>query len=81
MLLVSGLCGFIYSFLILWLEYGLCGFLNFNNILCRLFVAFVDLYKSLFLKSTCDMVLIWLHVDSVSIYIEKSIKPIIETKF
>ena len=62
----------IYSFLILWLECGLCGFLNFNNILCGLFVAFVDLYKSLFLKSTCDMVLMWLHVDSVSIYTLKS---------
>ena len=62
----------IYSFLILWLECGLCGFLNFNNILCGLFVAFVDLYKLLFLKSTCDMVLMWLHVDSVSIYTLKS---------
>ena len=58
----------IYSFLILWLECGLCGFLNFNNILCRLFVAFVDLYKSLFLKWTWDIVLMWIHLDSVSIY-------------
>ena len=62
----------IYSFLILWLECGLCGFLNFNNILCGLFVAFVDLHKSLLLKSTCDMVLMHLHVDSVSIYTLKS---------
>ena len=62
----------IYLFLILWLEGGLCGFLNFNNILCELFVAFVDLYKPLFLKSTCDMVLMGLHVDSVSIYTLKS---------
>ena len=62
----------IYSFLILWLECGLCGFLNFNNILYGLFVAFVDLYKLLFLKSTCDMVLMWLHVNSVSIYTLKS---------
>ena len=51
-----------------WLECGLCGFLNFNNILYGLFVAFVDLYKLLFLKSTSDMVLMWLHVDSVSIH-------------
>ena len=35
-------------------------------------MAFVDLYKLLFLKSTCDMDLMWLHVDSVSIYILKS---------
>ena len=62
----------IYSFSVLWLECQLCGFLNFSNILCGLFVAFVDLYKSLFLKSTCDMVLMWLHVDSVSIYTLKS---------
>ena len=45
-----------------------------------LFVAFVDLSKSLFLKPTCDMVLKWLHVDSVSIYTLKnqsslSLKP------
>ena len=56
----------------LWLECGLCGFLNFNNILRGLFVAFVNLYKLLLLKSTCDMVLMWLHVDSVSIYTLKS---------
>ena len=62
----------IYSFSILLLECGLCGFLNFNNIQCVLFLAFVDLYKSLFLKSTCDMVLMWLHVDSVSTYAFKS---------
>ena len=62
----------IYSFLILRLECGLSGFLNFNNILCGLFVAFVDLYKSLLLKSTCDMVLMWFHVDSISIYTLKS---------
>ena len=58
----------IYSFLILWLECALCAFLDFNNILCGLFVAFVDLFKLLFLKSICHMVLMWLHVDSVSIY-------------
>ena len=57
----------IYSFLILWLECGLCGFLNFSNMLCELFVAFGDLYKFLFLKSTCNMVLMWFHVNSVSI--------------
>ena len=62
----------VYSFVILWLECGLCGSLNFNNILCGLFVAFVDLCKSLILKPTCDMGLIWLHVDSVSIYTLKS---------
>ena len=62
----------IYSFLILSLECGLCGNLNFNIILYELFVAFVDLYKSLLLKSTCDMVLLWLHVNSVSIYTLKS---------
>ena len=56
--------------LILWFECGLCGFVNFNNILCGLFVAFVD--KLLFLKSTCDMVLMRLHVDSVSLYTLKS---------
>ena len=51
----------IYSYLKLWLECGLCGFLlNFNNILFRLFVAFVDLYKLLFFKWTCDMVLMWI---------------------
>ena len=61
-----------YSFLILWLECGLCGFLNFNNILYGLFVAFVDLYKSSFLKWTCDMVLKWIYVNSVSIYTLKS---------
>ena len=62
----------IYSFSILLLECGLCGFLNFNNIQCVLFLAFVDLYKSLFLKSTCDMVLMWLHVDWLLIYTLKS---------
>ena len=62
----------IYSFLIVWLECGLCGLLNFNNILCGLFLAFVDLYKSLFLKSNWDMDLMWLYVDSVSIYTLKS---------
>ena len=51
----------IYSYWKLWLECGLCGFLlNFNNILFRLFVAFVDLYKFLFFKWTCDMVLMWI---------------------
>ena len=51
----------IYSYLKLWLECGLCGFLlNFNNILFILFVAFVDLYKLLFFKWTCDMVLMWI---------------------
>ena len=56
----------------MWLACELCGFFNFNNILHGLFVASVDLYKSLFLKSTCDMVLMWLHVVSVSIYTLKS---------
>ena len=32
----------------------------------------MDLYRSLFLKSTSDVVLMWLHVDSVSIYTLKS---------
>ena len=64
----------------MWLEYGLYGFLSFNNMLCGLFVAFVDLYKSMFLKLTCDMVLMWFHMDSVSIYTLKnqsslSLKP------
>ena len=62
----------VYSFLILWLECELCGFLNLNNILFGLYVAFVDLSKSLFLRLTCDMVLKWLHVDSGSIYKLKS---------
>ena len=62
----------VYSFLMLRLECGLCGFLNFNNILCGLFVASVDLYKLLFLKWTCDLALMWIHVDSVSIYTLKS---------
>ena len=35
-------------------------------------MAFVDLYKLLFLKSTCDMVLMWFHVNSLSIYTLKS---------
>ena len=35
-------------------------------------MVFVDLYKSMFLKSTCDMVFMWFHVDSVSIYTLKS---------
>ena len=35
-------------------------------------MAFVDLFKSMFLKSTCDMVLMWLHLDSVSTYTLKS---------
>ena len=35
-------------------------------------MAFVDFYKPMFLKSTCDMVLMWFHVDSVSIYTLKS---------
>ena len=60
------------SFLVLWLEYGLRGFVNFNNMLCGLFVAFVNLCKSLFLKSTCDMVLMCLYLDSVSVYTLKS---------
>ena len=30
-----------------------------------IFLAFVDLHMSLFLKSTCDMVLMWLLVDLV----------------
>ena len=35
--------------------------------LCGLFVAFVDFYTLLFLKSTGDVVLLSLHVDSISI--------------
>ena len=59
----------IYPFLLLWLECGLCGFLNFNNILCGLFVAFVDLYKiNIFEINLWYGFNVWLHVDSVSIY-------------
>ena len=37
-----------------------------------IFVAFVDLYKSLFLKWTCDMILMCIHMDSILIYTLKS---------
>ena len=43
-------------------------------------MAFVDLYK-LCLKSTCDMVLMWLHVASVSICILKSQSSLTETNW
>ena len=49
----------------------LSGFFNFNNTLCGLLVAFVEFY-TLFLKLTCDIILMWLHVDSVSISTLKS---------
>ena len=45
--------------------------------LCGLFAAFVDLS----LKSTCDMVLMLLHVDSVSISALKSQSSLTETNF
>ena len=70
----------IYWFLRVWLECGLCGFFNFNNTLCGLFVAFVDFYTLLPFKSTCDMVLMRLHVDSISVSISKSKSNHIETK-
>ena len=45
--------------------------------LCGLFVAFVDLS----LKSTCGMVLMSLHVDSVSLSTLKSQSSLSETNF
>ena len=45
----------------------------------ELFVAFVNLCILLFSKSTCDMALMWLHVDSVLICTIKSQSSHIET--
>ena len=79
-----------------WLVSGLCGYIDFyycslnvayvNSLMstiytvCGLFVAFVDLYK-LYLKSTCDIVSMWLHVDSVLISTLKSQSSLSETNF
>ena len=71
----------IYLFLTLWLEYGLCGFFNLKNTACVLFVTVVDFYTTLFLISTFHMVLMWVHVDSISISTLKSQLIHIETKF